>query len=125
MPKTRSSFICQNCGYRSLKGFGRCPNCGQFNSMVEEVEEVAKPAKQNRQPVGALRSTPQRLHEVSMDIGERLYVPMEEFNRVLGGGIVPGSIVLLGGEPGIGKTTLLSQVSGVIANEVGTVLYVS
>jgi DNA repair protein RadA/Sms len=125
MPKVRSSFVCQNCGYRALKGFGRCPNCGQFNTMVEEVEAVAKPAKQNRQPAGALRSTPQRLHEVSMDIGERMYVPMEEFNRVLGGGIVPGSIILLGGEPGIGKTTLLSQVSGVIANEVGTVLYVS
>ncbi len=125
MPKTRSSFVCQNCGYRAPKGFGRCPNCGQFNSMVEEIQEVAKPAKQNRQPTGTLRSTPQRLGEVSMDIGERLYVPMEEFNRVLGGGIVPGSIVLLGGEPGIGKTTLLSQVSGVIANEVGIVLYVS
>ncbi|MFN8371650.1 MAG: hypothetical protein U0694_02070 [Anaerolineae bacterium] len=95
MPKTRSSFICQNCGYRALKGFGRCPNCGQFNTMVEEVEEVAKPAKQNRQPTGIPRNAPQRLGEISTDMGERHYVPIHEFSRVLGGGIVPGSIILV------------------------------
>ncbi|NWF69974.1 MAG: DNA repair protein RadA [Chloroflexi bacterium] len=125
MAKTRSSYVCQHCGYRALKGFGRCPNCGQFNTMIEEVEEIAKPARQNRQPLGSTRSAPQRLAEVSADMGERLYVPIHEFSRVLGGGIVPGSIVLVAGEPGAGKSTMLLQVSHAIAEEVGTVLYVS
>src|SRR5262245_32663780 len=107
MTKMRTKYVCQNCGYQSPKGFGRCPNCGEFNTMVEELIEVTKPAKQNRQPAGAARSTPQRLNEVSSEVGERLFVPVEEFNRVLGGGIVPGSIILLGGEPGVGKSTLL------------------
>src|SRR5690554_265952 len=125
MAKTRSKYVCQNCGYQSPKGFGRCPNCGQFNTMVEELVEVSKPAKQNRQPAGTLRSMPQRLREVSGDVGERLFVPVEEFSRVLGGGIVPGSIMLLGGEPGIGKSTLLLQVCALLAEQTGTVLYVS
>jgi DNA repair protein RadA/Sms len=125
MAKARTKFVCQNCGYQSPKGFGRCPNCGQFNTMVEELVEVAKPAKQNRQPVGTLRAQPQRLREVSGDVGERLFVPVEEFSRVLGGGIVPGSIILLGGEPGIGKSTLLIQVCALLAENTGTVLYVS
>ena len=125
MAKTRSKYVCQNCGYQSPKGFGRCPNCGQFNTMVEEVVEVAKPAKQNRQPTGAARAVPQRLSEVSGDVGERLFVPVEEFNRVLGGGIVPGSIILIGGEPGIGKSTLILQISNLLAENAGTVLYVS
>ncbi|MBZ0279203.1 MAG: DNA repair protein RadA [Anaerolineae bacterium] len=117
MAKTRTKYVCQNCGYQSPKGFGRCPNCGEFNTMVEEAEAVAKPAKQNRQPVGTLRAMPQRLSEVSSDVGDRLYVPVEEFNRVLGGGLVPGSIILLGGEPGIGKcvvgsTRILDPESG-------------
>lgn len=125
MAKTRTKYVCQNCGYQSPKGFGRCPNCGQFNTMVEETEAVAKPAKQNRQPAGTLRAMPQRLSEVSSDVGERLYVPVEEFNRVLGGGLVPGSIILLGGEPGIGKSTILLGVSALLSQTAGTVLYVS
>jgi DNA repair protein RadA/Sms len=127
MAKIRSKYVCQNCNYQALKGFGRCPNCGQFNTMVEVIDEAAsKPAvKQNRQPVGVARNTAQRLREVSMDISERYPVPIQEFNRVLGGGIVPGSIVLVAGEPGAGKTTLLSQVSATIANSVGRVLYIS
>ncbi len=95
--------------------------------MQEMVEEASrsKPAKQNRQPVGTLRAEPQRLREVSMEVSERLFIPVEEFNRVMGGGIVPGSITLIGGEPGVGKTTLLSQLSAMMADDVGTVLYVS
>jgi DNA repair protein RadA/Sms len=125
MAKTRTKYVCQNCNYQSPKGFGRCPNCGQFNTMVEETEEVAKPAKQNRQPAGTLRSTPQRLSEISGDVGERYFVPVEEFNRVLGGGLVPGSIVLLGGEPGVGKSTILLGVSALLSHSAGRVLYVS
>ncbi len=127
MAKTRTKFVCSNCGYQSPKGFGRCPNCGEFNTMKESVEEVAsaKAGKATRQPAGTLRTAPQRLSEISADVGDRLFVPVEEFNRVLGGGIVPGSIILLGGEPGVGKSSLLLQVCGLIAENVGTVLYVS
>lgn len=126
MAKTRTKYVCSNCGYQSPKGFGRCPNCGEFNTMMEEVEAVApKSGKAVRAPAGTPRSTPQRLSEVSADVGERLFVPVEEFNRVLGGGIVPGSLILLGGEPGIGKTTLLNQICAMLAETVGRVLYVS
>ncbi len=127
MAKTRTKFVCSNCGYQSPKAYGRCPNCGEFNTMKEAVEEVASPkaGKANRQPSGTLRTAPQRLSEISADVGDRLFVPVEEFNRVLGGGIVPGSIILLGGEPGVGKSSLLLQICGLIADSVGTVLYVS
>ncbi len=125
MAKIRSKYVCQNCGYQSPKGYGRCPNCGEYNTMVEEIVEVAKPAKQNRQPVGTLRAMPERLSQVGGDVGERLFVPVEEFNRVLGGGIVPGSIILLGGDPGIGKSTILLGVSALLAQTAGAVLYVS
>jgi len=106
---------------------GRCSNCGEFSTMQEVVEEVRKAAakKQNRQPVGTVRAQPQRLSEVSMEAEERLFIPVEEFNRVMGGGIVPGSITLIGGEPGVGKTTLLSQLSATMADDIGPVLYVS
>lgn len=127
MAKTRTKFVCTNCGYQSPKGFGRCPNCGEFNTMKEAVEEVSAPksGKASRQTPGTLRTIPQRLNEISSDVGERLFVPVEEFNRVLGGGIVPGSIMLLGGEPGVGKSTLLLQICALLAESVGTVLYVS
>lgn len=127
MAKTRTKFVCSNCNYQSPKGFGRCPNCAEFNTMQEEVEEItsAKASKATRQPPGTLRTAPQRLSEISAEVGERLFVPVEEFNRVLGGGIVPGSILLLGGEPGVGKSTLLLQICALLAQTIGTVLYVS
>src|SRR6185369_16760527 len=125
MAKTRTKYVCSNCGYQSPKGFGRCPNCGEFNTMKEVVEDAPNPkaGKAPRQPAGTLRTAPQRLSEISADVGERLFVPVEEFNRVLGGGIVPGSIILLGGEPGFGKSTLLLQLSLLLKDY--TVLYVS
>lgn len=105
---------------------GRCPNCGEFNTMQEVVEEVRKPAKQDRRPSPeTLRPMPQRLSEVSSDVGERLFVPVEEFSRVLGGGIVPGSLILLGGEPGIGKSTILLEIAAMMSETAGPVLYVS
>lgn len=127
MAKTRSKFVCSNCGKQTSSYVGRCPNCGQFNTMQEVIEEVKKAGsvKQDRQTVGTMRSKPQRLRETDMTEEERLFVPVAEFNRVMGGGIVPGSITLIGGEPGIGKSTLLLQVSATLANDVGTVLYVS
>ena len=127
MAKTRTKYVCSNCGRQSSAYLGRCPNCGEFNTYQEFVEEKAsaKAAKQNRQPIGTVRAQAQRLHEVSSEAEERYFVPVEEFNRVLGGGIVPGSITLIGGDPGIGKSTLMCQISGILANDIGPVLYVS
>jgi DNA repair protein RadA/Sms len=126
MAKTRSKYVCTNCGRQTPRYMGRCPNCGEFNTMVEEVEEVSRSGSARaRAAVAVPGNTPQRLSEISSDVGERLYVPVEEFSRVLGGGIVPGSIILLGGDPGIGKSTLILQLCGVLAQELGTVLYVS
>jgi len=125
MAKKRSLYICSNCGKRSPGYFGRCPKCGQFDTMEEHVEEKKAPAKQNRQPVGTSRAKSQRLSEISKTEETRLSVPIEEFSRVLGGGLVPGSIVLLGGEPGVGKSTLVIELSALLANAIGPVLYVS
>ena len=123
MAKTRTVFVCQSCGRTSPREMGRCPGCGEWNTMVEEIEapEAAAPAH----PVLGMQSTPQRLSEIAGDPWERLPVPMEEFSRVLGGGLVPGSLVLIGGEPGIGKSTLLLQVAALLADSVGPALYVS
>ncbi len=131
MAKVRSKYVCSNCAYQSVRSMGRCPNCGEFNTMSEVKEAVAKTgaAKNARAAqqvkTGGMRNVPQRLHEVSSEIGDRHQLPVEEFSRVLGGGIVPGSIILLGGTPGVGKSTLLLQVSALLANTIGKVLYVS
>jgi DNA repair protein RadA/Sms len=123
--KTQTYYVCQNCGKKSLRYMGKCPACGEWNTMEEVIEqpERATPSR-SPAPLG-YGSTPQRLREVSTDQGARLQVPVEEFSRVLGGGIVPGSIILLGGEPGIGKSTLLLQIAALLANKIGKVLYVS
>ena len=124
--KTRSRYVCQECGKQSLRHMGRCPACGEFNTMVEEIIEVSRPGAGTMQPRVVLPNTkPQRLNEVNTEEGQRLRVPMSEFNRVLGGGLVPGSIILIGGEPGIGKSTLLIQTSALVAESAGRVLYCS
>ncbi len=123
MARTRTQYVCQNCGRTSPRLMGRCPQCGEYNTMVEVVLEQPKAAGRRR--AGALRAAPQRLTEVSQDAEPRLSLPLEEFSRVLGGGVVPGSLVLLGGDPGIGKSTLLTQVSALMADHAGPVLYVS
>src|SRR5262249_18060004 len=117
--------VCRSCGKRSLRYMGKCPSCGEWNTMDEVTEQPEAPAKKNRGAPEGLRSAPQRLRDVSTEQGARFTVPVEEFSRVLGGGIVPGSIILVGGEPGIGKSTLLLQLSGLLAQSVGRVLYVS
>ncbi|NDJ52568.1 MAG: DNA repair protein RadA [Chloroflexi bacterium] len=124
MARNRTVYVCQECGRNAPKPIGRCPNCGEWNSYVEQVAEVSNSKRVQQRLIGH-RSEPQRLTEISGDPWERIPVPIEEFARVLGGGIVPGSIILIGGEPGIGKSTLLLQVAAVIANTVGPVLYVS
>jgi DNA repair protein RadA/Sms len=127
MAKVRSRYVCQNCGKHSPRYMGRCPSCGQFNTMVEEVVEMARGAsgRETRARTVLPSSRPQRLADINTDDAPRLRVPIEEFNRVLGGGIVPGSIILLGGEPGIGKSTLVIQTCAAIASTIGRVLYVS
>lgn len=122
MPKPRTQYVCQQCGRTAARPMGRCPQCGAWNSMVEEVI-APEPASRHARSLG-VRSTPQRLSEVSGDVEERLPLPINEFARVLGGGIVPGSIVLIGGDPGIGKSTLLLQVALEMARQ-SPVLYVS
>jgi DNA repair protein RadA/Sms len=110
MPKTHSQFVCQNCGRTTPQQLGKCPRCGAWGTMVEEL--VTPPATATAK-AGHLssRSTPRRLAEISGDDEERMALPIGEFARVLGGGIVPGSIVLIGGDPGIGKSTLLLQLA--------------
>lgn len=122
MPKPRSTYICQQCGYQSSRWMGRCPECSAWDSLVETVEEERRGTTQVSL-AGAAQ--PQSLAEISTDGYERMTVPIGEFNRVLGGGIVPGSLVLISGDPGIGKSTLLSAVSALIAERGDAVLYVS
>src|SRR5262245_60691653 len=106
MAKIRTKYICSNCQWQGPRMMGRCPNCGEFGTIDAIEEAVSKPSAKNggRSPMGgSMKAQPQRLHEVDMTEQERLYVPMQEFARVLGGGLVPSSITLIGGEPGIGK----------------------
>ena len=111
MPKTHTRYVCQQCGRVSAGFMGKCPQCGSFNSMVEEIvaDEAACGEGARRGLSG--RSTPRRVSEVSGEAEERIPVPIGEFARVLGGGLVPGSIVLVGGDPGIGKSTLMLQMA--------------
>ncbi len=125
MAKTRTHFVCQECGRTSPKALGRCPQCGAWDSMVEEVIESDQTAlsRASMHGLGGL-SIPKRLSEIEGDQDERILVPIQEFSRVLGGGVVPGSIVLIGGDPGIGKSTLMLQITLRMAGK-DTVLYVS
>jgi DNA repair protein RadA/Sms len=125
MAKTHSQYVCQQCGRKFAREMGRCPQCGAWNSMVEEViASVSKGRKAGALRGLGVRSTPQKLAEISGDIDERIPLSMAEFARVLGGGVVPGSVVLIGGDPGIGKSTLLLQVALEMARDI-TILYVS
>ena len=123
MAKTKTQWVCQNCGRVTLREMGKCPQCGEFNSMLEVV--VAEPSKRDERRSVTTTSRPLKLSEIEGDADARLHLPIEEFARVLGGGIVPGSVVLVGGDPGIGKSTLLLQLANVMAETAGSVLYVS
>ncbi len=125
MAKTFTRFVCNECGRTSPKYIGKCPKCGAFNSMVEEIVQDDAASK-SRTPARTLtgRSTPKPLPQIDAKAEDRIHVPIGEFARVLGGGIVPGSIVLIGGDPGIGKSTLLLQMTMGMAGS-QRVLYVS
>ncbi|WP_155287091.1 DNA repair protein RadA [Lacticaseibacillus zhaodongensis] len=127
MAKTKTRYTCQNCGYVSASFLGRCPQCGAWNTLVEETVEPASAAATSKPRVTKSGSQvrPQRMNAVTTTHEARVTTKLNELNRVLGGGIVPGSLILIGGDPGIGKSTLLLQVSGQLAKDHGTVLYVS
>ena len=123
--KTKSVFFCSNCGAESPKWVGKCPSCGEWNTFVEETV-AAKPKKsQGFLPEGGKTHsfTPVKISEVKSGEEQRIALPSRELNRVLGGGLVPGSIILIGGEPGIGKSTLVLQ--NVLRIRSRKVLYVS
>lgn len=125
MPKTKTVYVCTSCGTQSPKWMGRCVACGAWNTYVEEVleKEGARPFDWKTNGGGKGSSRPRTLSEIEGQGAPRLVTPDLEFNRVLGGGLVPGSLVLIGGEPGIGKSTLLLQVALEMKNV--KVLYVS
>ncbi|HEV2128139.1 MAG TPA: DNA repair protein RadA [Thermomicrobiales bacterium] len=124
VPKQRTSWICQECGTSSPAYLGRCPGCGAWHSMVETLDQPA-PAARMRSTARQDGSRPVRLHEVDVSTGGRIALRIDEFNRVLGGGIVPGSVVLIGGDPGIGKSTLILQAGSDLSSRGMPVLYVS
>ena len=121
MGKLKTQFVCSECGYTSGKWSGRCPSCNEWNTMVEEVVDTAPVAKRQA------ASAPARIvtfDQIKTEKGKRFQTGIEEFDRVLGGGVVPGGVCLAGGEPGIGKSTLFLQVAKRLT-EYGSVLYVS
>ncbi len=119
--KLKTTFICQSCGAHSPKWLGRCPACGEWGSLIEEIEEEIASAGE----AAFLPAEPVLYKDIRESPKPRLRVESEEFNKVLGGGVVLGSLVLIGGEPGIGKSTLLLQVSRELAVQGESVLYAS
>ncbi len=121
MPKLKALFICQQCGGQALKWAGRCATCGAWNTLVEEIVEDGP-----RQPAAVEdASNPTLLSEITLDETIRISTGIGELDRVLGGGLVPGSVVLVGGDPGIGKSTLLLSAAGRLSGNGVGVLYVS
>lgn len=125
MVKKKTKFFCNSCGYESPKWLGRCPGCGEWNTMVEEVEVVSKGPRGAFQHSANISQKATPIISVESEEATRIKTELKELNRVLGGGVVPGSLVLIGGDPGIGKSTLLLQVSALLSNKGHRVLYIS
>ncbi|MGE5474134.1 MAG: DNA repair protein RadA [Ignavibacteriales bacterium] len=121
MAKAKTQFVCQECGYETPRWLGKCPSCNAWGSLVEEIIEKNT---SKRLGEGAAETNPIKLSQISFEDEERYETRMKEFDRVLGGGVVKGSLVLVGGDPGIGKSTLLLQICNSI-NIDGNILYVS
>ena len=125
MAKTKTTFYCQSCGANASKWIGKCPSCNEWNTYVEEV--VLTGTDHNKWKSAATKETkaakPRLITEIELESSPRIILPDEELNRVLGGGLVPGSLTLLGGEPGIGKSTLLLQLAVRLKNK--KILYIS
>ncbi|MCQ4022056.1 MULTISPECIES: DNA repair protein RadA [unclassified Ruminococcus] len=124
MAKIKSVYICSNCGYESAKWLGKCPGCGEWNTMNEEIKEAAKNPSTIKSKT-AIYSPPQEITDIDTDDEKRYSTGSKELNRVLGGGLVKGSLVLIGGDPGIGKSTILMQVCNYMGQNGKKVLYVS
>ena len=122
MAKVKTLYVCQQCGYQSVKWLGRCPDCNNWNTLVEETQ--VSESQPSRYQFSVIHP-PQSLLDVQTSEEIRQPTRIEELDRILGGGIVAGSVILVGGEPGIGKSTLLLQASNKLAASVGIVLYVS
>ncbi|MGM0612610.1 MAG: DNA repair protein RadA [Bacteroidota bacterium] len=122
MAKVKKAYFCQSCGAQSPKWIGKCPSCGEWNTYVEEIIQKEKSGSSKTQEKSH-RVYPQKIDEITYSTESRISSSSKELNRVLGGGIVPGSIVLVGGEPGIGKSTLMLQVALRLSGQ--KVLYVS
>lgn len=125
MAKRDTMFFCQNCGYESAKWMGQCPGCREWNTFVEEKSIAVKGSKGNAGPGRHPEHAPAALSEVSVSDAERISTGIEELDRVLGGGMIPGSLILVGGDPGIGKSTLLLQVCRNLAAAQREILYIS
>lgn len=123
MAKLKTKWICQNCGYETAKYLGKCPDCGQWNTLVEEVFESISPSQAAKTVLND--TIPCLINDIEIDRSIRFTTGIEEFDRVLGGGLVQGSIVLLAGDPGIGKSTILLQTGKAICKDGRTALYVS
>src|SRR6185436_831122 len=118
-------FVCQECGAQSPKWLGRCNDCGAWNTLVEERAVESAPEVAHRYALTGATGAARLYADIALEDHVRLSTGIDEFDRVLGGGVVPGSLVLLGGEPGIGKSTLLLQAAAHFAREIGPVLYAS
>lgn len=123
MAQAKHKFVCQECGYTTPRGLGKCPSCQAWHSFAEETEIVT--TSPLHRVISHQSNTPEVIAHVTAEDVERQYTGMPEFDRVLGGGIVPGSVILIGGDPGIGKSTLLLQASDALSRKYGNVLYVS
>ena len=125
MAKIKTKYVCQECGYENSKWIGKCPECSNWNTFVEEIEE--KRSKSNKEVfvIDKSSSRPLNINSIETIKEQRFSTCINELDRVLGGGVVKGSLVLVGGDPGIGKSTLLIQVSSNVANSGKKVLYIS
>ncbi len=125
MAKVKTVYVCQNCGFESPKWFGKCPDCGEWQSAVEQIVEKSSRANIGGKNKQASAVKPIKLDNIKSKKVSRLSTKIEELNKSLGGGLVPGQVILIAGEPGIGKSTLLTQVADTLADKEQNFLYVS
>ncbi|HLT22219.1 MAG TPA: ATPase domain-containing protein, partial [Bacteriovoracaceae bacterium] len=125
MAKVKTVYTCQGCGYQTAKWLGKCPDCGEWNSFTEA--DVVKASKAQPKSIGTRTSKPKTISEIEEESFERYQTGISEFDRVMGGGVTLGSLTLIGGEPGIGKSTLLMEVCGKLVDryQADKILYVS